>query len=78
LSQDQTLQFFSEVLKFRLYVLRRPEGSRHRARLAPVSLRFRSWFRSAPGNPSLRPGAPFGFKLTVDLAVAEKLLKGFT
>ncbi|MDL2718435.1 MAG: hypothetical protein PT977_11830, partial [Acidobacteriota bacterium] len=67
LSQDQTLQFFSEVLKFRLYVLRRPEGSRHRVGLAPVTLRFRSWFRSAPG---IRACAryPFGFKLSVGVS----------
>jgi hypothetical protein len=50
LSQDQTLQFFSEVLNFRLSFFDAPKGVGAASDIASGAVRFRSGFRSAPGT----------------------------
>ena len=50
LSQDQTLQFFSEVLNFRFLFNDVPKGVGFTPDIASGASRFRSCFRSAPGT----------------------------
>jgi hypothetical protein len=72
LSQDQTLQFVSEVLKFRLLSLTTSASEPSVPRRACTRCgTFRSCFRSAPGNPAREDQDPFGFTLPPDFSLGS-------
>ena len=77
LSQDQTLQFFSEVLKFRLSFYDFPKDVGTASGLHPPRCDFGAVLEALQ-EPELAPRTLFGFKPSADLAIVGKLLKGFT